>query len=220
MEVAFDKVGRIRRARQAGVARRSWRIALALALGAACASAYGATDEACLKCHAEVTQKKVVHAALERGCVSCHAGLTATDAHTTQPRTNKRRTIVAAEHCMDCHEKENFEGKFVHGPVTDGTCSACHDPHSSDQVGLLTMAPAKLCLDCHEAVGKGPHVVAGFSSKGHPLGDRKDGTFADDTLRPGKPFYCASCHEPHASRYAALLRFDPKGLFCQKCHEK
>jgi predicted CXXCH cytochrome family protein len=196
---------------------------LALALGTVTASASATVDEACLKCHAELTQKKVVHAALERGCASCHAGVTATDSHTTQPKRQanaKPKAIVAAEHCMDCHERKNFEGKFVHGPVTDGTCGACHDPHSSDNVGLLTMAPAKLCLDCHTAISKAPHVVAGFTSKGHPLGDRKDGTFADDMLRPGKPFYCAGCHEPHAGPYPNLLRFDTKEMFCQKCHQK
>jgi predicted CXXCH cytochrome family protein len=81
----------------------------------------------------------------------------------------------------------------------------------------LKAEPATLCLDCHPDIKKGPHVIAGFTRSGHPLGnDKKE---AQDPLRPGKKFYCASCHEPHRSELPKLNRFGKGMVACQQCHK-
>ena len=179
-----------------------------------------AKDEVCLKCHAALADKKVVHAAVHMGCTTCHAELDAGSTPHKYKDKSKSPMGLSAEGpalCAKCHDDKLFRGKVVHGPVAAGMCMGCHDPHSSDNQGLLKKKPATLCLDCHPDIAKGPHVIAGFSRSGHPLGnDKKE---AADPLRPGKTFYCASCHEPHRSDLPKLSRFDKGMASCQKCHK-
>ncbi|ABD68017.1 conserved hypothetical protein [Rhodoferax ferrireducens T118] len=176
-------------------------------------------DKACLECHAAVAQKKVVHAAVHMGCNSCHNEVELnTVPHKSRSKTAKERSAENAAMCANCHDKKLFEGKVVHAPIAAGECNDCHDPHASDNLGLLKKEPATLCLDCHPDIKKGPHVVAGFTRSGHPLGDEKKE--AKDPLRSGKKFYCGSCHEPHSSERPKLNRFGLGMVACQKCHEK
>jgi len=78
-----------------------------------------------------------------------------------------------------------------------------------------------ICLECHSDIKDQPHLVAGFSRRGHPLGDEKGIAIAADPLRPGKQFYCGSCHHPHKADFRKLNRLDPDATtFCQRCHEK
>ena len=176
-------------------------------------------DKACLQCHAALAQKKVVHAAVHMGCASCHAELDASAVpHKSKGKIAKGLSAEGPALCANCHDKKLFEGKIVHAPVAAGLCLGCHNPHSSDNQGLLKAEPATLCLDCHPDIKKGPHVIAGFSSSGHPLGNDKNE--AQDPLRPGKKFYCASCHEPHRSTLPKLTRFAKGMASCQTCHKK
>lgn len=193
-------------------------LASALALSIACALPAPAQDKPCLDCHAERAQKKVVHAAVQMGCVTCHAELDASSVpHKSTGKNAKGLLAEAPALCANCHDKTLFEGKVVHGPVAAGMCLGCHDPHSSDNIGLLKKEPATLCLDCHSDIRKGPHVIAGFTRSGHPLGnDKKE---VQDPLRPGKKFYCAACHEPHRSELPKLNRFAKGMVSCQKCHK-
>ena len=178
-----------------------------------------AADGDCLRCHAAVVQKKVVHGAVQMGCATCHPAMDAASPHRSKGTLPKGLSKDAVTLCYDCHERKLFEGRVVHAPIATGTCILCHDPHASDNLGLLRKTPAAQCLECHAEVAKGPHVVAGFSRAGHPLGEETKGRPAkDDPLRPGRPFYCASCHEPHRSELPLLVRF-PKGMdSCQNCH--
>ncbi len=162
---------------------------------------------------AATLQKKNTHAALGMGCTGCH-----------EPHSSKNKKLLKTttpELCHTCHDKTAFVGKSTHVPATSGMCVTCHDPHASDQVALLTKAPVEICLECHEGIKEAPHVVAGFSRSGHPLGNEKRSKSVEDPLRPGKPFYCGSCHAPHKSDFTKLLRLDPKlpEGYCQKCHQ-
>lgn len=202
------------------IARMFLACAAAALLQAAAPSAQAAAPSAeCLRCHAALASRKVVHAAMNEGCETCHAEL---DASTT-PHKSKGKFAggLKAEGpalCTSCHEPALFEGRFVHAPVVEGKCTLCHDAHSSDFAGLAPKAPAQQCLDCHTDVKKRPHMIVGFSAGGHPLGDAKK--VVEDPLRGGKPFYCAACHEPHRSTRAMLMRFEGKGTAaCQKCHK-
>jgi len=175
-------------------------------------------DKACLECHARLMQKKVVHAAVHMSCASCHAELDASSVpHKSTGRYAMGLSADGPALCASCHDKQLFEGKVVHGPVAAGMCLGCHDPHASENMGLLTNAPAALCLDCHPEVKKGPHVIAGFTRRGHPLGN--DAKQVQDPVRAGKTFYCAGCHEPHRSKRPKLTRFDGGMGSCQNCHK-
>jgi len=178
-----------------------------------------AQDKPCLECHAALAQKKVVHAAVHMGCAICHSEIDAsTLPHKSKGSSAKGLLAEAPALCISCHDQKLFEGKVVHGPVAAGACLGCHNPHASDYQGLLKAEPANVCLDCHPDIKKGPHVIAGFTRSGHPLGnDKKE---VQDPLRPGKKFYCAGCHEPHRSEQPKLTRYGKGMASCQKCHNK
>lgn len=176
-------------------------------------------DEGCQRCHDQYQKKKYVHAALEKGCAACHPGYGNEAPHRpARARVPGTAAIVAA--CQECHERKWFEGKFVHAPVESDSCLLCHDAHASDYPALGAKPPAALCLDCHDDIGSKPHVLAGFSGRGHPVGVEPEA--ARDPLRPGKTFYCGSCHEVHRGAYVRLMHFDLRSSrpYCQECHKK
>lgn len=168
--------------------------------------------ELCYECHEkEPFAKKTRHAALAGGCTGCH------DAHSS--KHEKLLTEDPATLCFICHERKDFEAKVKHAPVAEGMCAACHEVHASDHASLLARPHTEVCLACHARVKKTPHATAGFSGAGHPVGGEKANLL--DPARPGQPFYCGSCHDPHKSDQPRLSRFDqraPTG-FCQKCHK-
>ncbi|QWV92413.1 cytochrome C [Geomonas oryzisoli] len=125
----------------------------------------------CIGCHKDIGKKmksaKVMHQPLAdaKGCGNCHSthysaakGMMAGD----------QRTI-----CVGCHSgkssgslrdmaKELAGNKVLHGPIKNGKCDGCHDPHASDYRRLLLgnypasfYAPYRegaygLCLRCHD----------------------------------------------------------------------
>lgn len=172
--------------------------------------------ELCYGCHdKKMFAKKTVHAALEMGCLSCH-----------NPHASKNAKLLIAEVpalCLTCHDKAEFSKKNVHAPVAKGLCLKCHSPHSTDNPSLLLKQPVGVCLDCHAKVRKSPHAMTGFESAGHPIGLLARGAKEqkNDPARPGKKFYCGSCHNPHSSDYVKLYRY--KGAspldICINCHK-
>jgi predicted CXXCH cytochrome family protein len=173
-----------------------------------------AESELCLGCHEKPKFKnKSTHEALEKGCSGCH------EAHSSKHK--KLLKTPTPELCYTCHDKKGFSGKGTHDAVKSGNCRSCHDSHASENAWLLKKPPAELCLECHDEIKEAPHVVAGFSRNGHPLGDEKRAKPVEDPLRAGKPFYCGSCHLPHKGEFPKLQRLDPKLAMgtCQKCHQ-
>ena len=193
-----------------------------------------AQPQLCWSCH---ERSKFAHlashkAADKEGCAACH------EMHASKHKALLKEPATAL--CQSCHKKEMFTGKVMHSPVRSGKCLSCHDAHGTGRPGLLTMAPSALCLDCHEELRDARHVVAGFTGQGHPLGegastvgapgekagvtagDKKAAAAAPDPRRPGRKFSCASCHEPHRSQHASLMRDDPSDgfSFCMACHPK
>lgn len=175
----------------------------------------------CLACHGELKKGKVVHKALEMGCTACHTAIDATDLpHKKSNNIPKGLSSREPELCYGCHDKSMFTKKTVHAALGAG-CTGCHSPHASDVAALLGKEPLDLCLGCHGDVKKRPHAIAGFSSSGHPLGEPKAGKVPDDPARPGKKFYCGSCHTPHSSDYVKLFRYRADSAFdlCGHCHK-
>jgi len=175
--------------------------------------------ELCYGCHDKAKfTRSVVHPALQMGCTACH-----------DPHASNKAKLLAADvpgQCGSCHDKAEFTRKNVHPPVAGGMCLSCHDPHSSPQSGMLVKPHVELCGECHDQVVHKPHAIAGFTQSGHPIGQiRKDPKgkplpLLEDPKRPGKPFTCASCHNPHSSDNRKLFRYPARSSMdlCMNCH--
>ena len=209
------------------------------------AAKYGLSAEQpdlCYGCHARETfEKKTVHAALAMGCTSCH------NPHSSN--TAKLLLSEAPGLCFTCHDKTLFSKKTIHAPVAGGLCLTCHVPHASDEVALLANSPYDLCLTCHGEIAEKPHILTGIGTASHPVGPVKkrkvepmkkgkqkakqdvssgtSNTIMDpvntimDPVRPGRKFYCGSCHEPHSTETPTLFRFKAKSSMdlCGSCHK-
>ncbi len=172
--------------------------------------------ELCFECHktieSQLVKVKRLHKPLtqERGCGACHS-----------PHASNFKKLLPVDEktlCLGCHGDnklaplkniaDELKGKTqIHGPIAQGRCTGCHDPHGTDNFRLLTAPyPATyyapytegayaLCLKCHEK-----NLLR----------------FADTTIytkfRNGnrnlhyvhvvnnlKGRSCRACHEPHAA---------------------
>ena len=93
------------------------------------------------------------------------------------------------ELCSGCHEGTSpaeavKAGLWVHGPVSTGLCTECHNPHAGPEQYMLEKRTDALCVDCHSAgmiVNRPEHQ------------DRTD---------------CVTCHSVHVSRDSRLLTAD------------
>lgn len=171
--------------------------------------------ELCVGCHDKPKFTKAnLHSAPAKGCTGCHT-----------VHASKNEKLLKSEVpgiCYSCHAEQQFKGKFRHKPVVQGVCLDCHDAHSAENRPMLIVPSQVVCLECHSDIKEQPHVAAGFSRKGHPLGDEKSAVAVEDPLRPGTRFYCGSCHHPHRAEFPKLNRFDVQSPadFCQRCHQK
>jgi predicted CXXCH cytochrome family protein len=137
-------------------------------------------------------------------CNACHAPHGA----------NNPRLLVGGggdAHCAQCHpalvsamsstKGSALEpGLYTHGGI-EGGCNACHAPHLSTKPSLLKDEPGKLCISCHQDIGK---AVDGA-------------VVSHDAVLKGAE--CLSCHDPHAARNAMMLREDQRPV-CLSCHDK
>ncbi len=131
----------------------------------------------CLTCHKEkkewIKNVKNKHGAIDLkngGCIACH------DPHYTgKPKMIKGKTV--RDLCLTCHNKvliRDEDGKKLqnikkhlkengrwHGPIKQGDCAGCHNPHGSDYHRMLkgpfptkSIIPFKpesyVCFNCHQ----------------------------------------------------------------------
>ena len=173
----------------------------------------------------------------EEHCQECHQmGLTKEEISTGMERS-----------CLKCHVSLT-ENLFVHGPVSVGICTVCHDPDSTPNKYKVEENDNVLCYGCHEERRKideskklqhGP-VGAGMctvchdphsSSFQYQLVKSKNEICAmchqEDADRwmhlnslhpPFKSGNCPGCHDPHSSDFKYNLKVDRKDL-CALCHE-
>jgi len=172
----------------------------------------------CLDCHdalAERIEDATVHhsAVTDNGsCLTCH------DAHASDQKAVLRTRSM--DLCLSCHSKEVMVGERRipdmaaifkaqpnhHGPIRDGDCGPCHDPHGTQQPTLLAKAfPAKtyasfgedryaLCFECHD--------VEAFEDA--QTDDATEFRNGDQNLhfvhvnKAVKGRSCRVCHDPHA----------------------
>jgi predicted CXXCH cytochrome family protein len=109
----------------------------------------------------------------EKDCASCH------DKSTMGKFTNPQPEL-----CYQCHDDFKNTYKVLHGPVAGGQCTACHNPHQSENENLLTRTGQSLCLYCHES-----NLVMA-------LEEHKEIQDAN----------CTDCHNPHGGENKYNLR--------------
>jgi predicted CXXCH cytochrome family protein len=170
-------------------------------------------DNACYLCHKRMGNQKYVHGPVGMyNCTYCHP-LSAKPKYALVKREPKL--------CFDCHvekQKQLKEFKFLHGPIAADMCELCHDPHSSENPAQLHQPVNKLCLSCHEQIGKGVHVIALGDGTSHPIAEKTD----PSERGKGRELSCISCHDPHGgkARYYFVTGDDNKMELCQMCHKK
>ena len=180
----------------------------------------------CLECHEPLRQKlaasPVKHGPITGGdgCAACHVG------HASDLPKLQREAQPAA--CLSCHDRtlKDASGRAItnmaallkdnpqhHGPIREGNCTACHDPHASQNFGLLATdypqdfyAPFdesryRLCFSCHQ-----PELATAKSGAG--VTQFRDGDrnlhFVHVNREKGRT--CRACHEVHASRRPFHIR--------------
>ncbi|NVN99869.1 MAG: cytochrome c3 family protein [Geobacteraceae bacterium] len=170
-------------------------------------------DNACYGCHKRMGNQKFVHGPVSTySCVLCHP-LQSSPKYATAKKEPKL--------CFDCHKEKQAEFKsfkFLHGPIAADMCEVCHDPHSSENPDQLHQSVNRLCLSCHESVGKGVHAIALGDGSGHPISEKTD----PSEKGKGRELSCISCHDPHGGkfRYYFITGNENKMELCQFCHKK
>ncbi|MBN1956888.1 MAG: cytochrome C [Desulfuromonadales bacterium] len=182
-------------------------------------------EAVCMECHGDVGRKakkaKVKHAALYRPekCSTCHA------AHFSQ-----HAALLAQPEqdvCLSCHGQDDYSrskplkniakdiaGKsHLHGPLQDGQCSACHDPHGSDNTRMLTGPyPASFyhpyttgcydfCLQCHDKNLLRFEQTTIYTD----FRNGKQNLHYLHVANKYKGRSCRACHEPHAANLEKLM---------------
>jgi predicted CXXCH cytochrome family protein len=182
----------------------------------------------CASCHSNIVaigeKATVKHAAMTVSgqCVNCH------NAHGS---TVARLLIqLPFDLCVSCHNQDgrvdaggrkiqNIKAwldanKVWHGPVAAKDCSACHQPHGSNNFRLLTAAyPPEfyaqydarnyaLCLSCHsEAAFSTPQTTTLTSFR-----DGARNLHFVHLQQGGRGRTCRACHEVHASTQTHHIR--------------
>lgn len=103
---------------------------------------------------------------------------------------SSRLVLPIKELCIDCHTGKSVNAAFnrglwVHGPVSEGICIACHGPHASPHPYMLHKGSSReMCSSCH---------TAGFI------------IMTEDHKKDEE---CTSCHNPHVGKNRFLLKKD------------
>jgi DmsE family decaheme c-type cytochrome len=162
--------------------------------------------DTCLTCHAKEFDKANIrrseHTANDVVCTNCHS-----IHHSSTPKF-----LLAKQQndmCYTCHGsvKAQFSMPFKHR-VNEGfmQCSDCHNPHGAfDPTWRMSQRPRMVqqalgteiaCVKCH-VEKRGPFV------------------FEHDPVRAQG---CETCHSPHGSTNAKLLRRPVVFTLCLECH--
>lgn len=123
-------------------------------------------------------------------CTSCH------QVHVQKDKVMAKTT--QSDVCFSCHKTERAESKKVSAhPLSKIGCSGCHNTHGSAGTKMVKKNTVnETCFTCH-AEKRGP-----FLFEHQPV--------TED---------CGTCHSPHGSNLAPLLKARPNFL-CQECHNE
>ena len=164
------------------------------------------TLDACLRCHSQTLSRanirRSVHTQEDVVCSSCHS------IHKS-PAPKFLLAKNQTDLCYTCHGsvRAQFAMPFKHR-VNEGVvkCTDCHNPHGAFAATWRMAARPRMmeqaqaneepCLNCH-ADKRGPFVYEHASV-------RNEG--------------CETCHSPHGSMNARLLRRPTVFVTCLQCH--
>jgi predicted CXXCH cytochrome family protein len=186
----------------------------------------GKGNDLCFGCHKAigetVAKARFKHSPVQQGCLTCH-GPHGSD----QSGWLLKKSMPAL--CVTCHKPDGpaFQARHMKYPVAKASCTSCHDPHGSNQPALLLNSvhppvSGGTCNACHE----GPDSPTPFATKrtGFELckgchNDMVNAAMAKSRLHwpVADKKGCVNCHNPHASKYAKLLKADTPQL-CAGCH--
>ncbi len=181
------------------------------------------TKTTCYECHHGMMDTQNTHApAANWLCLDCHDGQIGEYNMQDEGKSKYLVRDPVEQNCDSCHDVliDWNSNKYSHGPVNDGRCIRCHNPHGSDNEFFLRKSIWDLCTTCHAEKATGKHIVSSFvfsRNKGaHPTKGPKD------PARPERTFACSSCHNPHGSNGIFLLRMKGSMPFsvCSRCHQK
>ncbi len=158
-------------------------------------------DQACLNCHTPHggNLTRLMKAPQVTVCMKCH------DKKITPPEGG--RTIAAIAEVLDPNMSK-------HGPIRDGDCGGCHNPHGSDQFKLLAkpypetfytgfaLEKYDLCFNCHDK-----NLV--LTEKTEGLTGFRNGQQNLHFLHVNKSDRgrtCRACHSTHASAHDLHVR--------------
>jgi predicted CXXCH cytochrome family protein len=161
----------------------------------------------CRQCHEEKFAVAFTHGQSRGGdCLACH------DPHQSSRRHLLKKDPVAL--CRSCHGESGFKGDSVHQPVEAGDCIACHDPHgsayrknlkknfSADFYPPYKSDNYELCFSCHDR----EIISDGLTETLTNFRNGRRNLHAVHVNRPVKGRNCKTCHDPHASGQALLIR--------------
>ena len=162
--------------------------------------------DSCLRCHANTMSRanirRSAHTTADVACTGCHS---VHKSPTAKSLLAKQQT----ELCYGCHTniRAQFSMPFKHR-VNEGfmNCSDCHNPHGANAPTWRTgsrprmvdqgLSNEQACLKCHTDK-RGPFVFEHAAV-------RVDG--------------CETCHNPHGSPNAKLLKRPTAFALCLECH--
>jgi predicted CXXCH cytochrome family protein len=179
----------------------------------------GVKKSGCPDCHAErikaFGQAENQHAPVRKGrCDDCHAD------HGEVPKL----ALIAQEGrlCSRCHAASGEKFTTAHGGLdaSKGGCVSCHDPHASAAKGLLQAVQhdpfsSGSCGDCHD--GTSARIDRPINEL---CGDCHEEQGSMKFLHQATTEKtCVSCHDPHGSKWAKVLKSEDPGL-CYQCHDR
>ncbi len=192
-------------------------------------------SELCLQCHGDFIQQTKTaaypHAPMTegKGCRNCHA-----------PHASNKTGLLSTDTsdlCLSCHNQiipreegdidnvaeQITEAQFLHGPVRDKNCAACHQAHGSDHASILKKEFPRdfyasykegaydLCFECHDRTIALAEMseVTGFRNGNRNL------HFVHVNREKGRT--CRACHAEHASNQPNHVRSEvPFGRWMMK----
>ena len=183
------------------------------------------SETICRKCHEKIYKKvdavTYKHPPVEgkQKCYYCH------DVHGSSYENNLKISPLTL--CLRCHDKPiiGSDGKdyninkivtkslYKHGPIKDGNCSGCHDPHGSEFYKLLKKSfpkdfytsydPKKYesCFECHDgSLAKDKLTTTSTNFRNGNLNLH----YVHVNREKGRT--CRACHEIHAGNLPKHIR--------------
>lgn len=147
-------------------------------------------------------------------CTQCHNAATA-----SEPFATRRSGF---ELCRGCHStmlNDTFAKARLHWPLVDKTgCLSCHEAHAARQKKLLAADEATLCGRCHkDTLGWQAKLAATEKEQKAAAKNRVEkGALSHAPVQEGS---CTTCHMPHASDSANLMRQPSAIETCGACHD-